>query len=298
MRVLLSSLAAVVAALTAVPPAAAAPQGCGPPLAAAPARGKAVQLKALGASFRLPEGWRGQWATGDDGSSVYQIVAAGAEDKGGFAFSLTAVGPEDRDRSLEELAREAVAELAAALTGGAGEAPALGKPTRFAAGKHCGAHAVFPFGPFEGNLAAVRAGDLLYVLLGAYDPGAGALIRPGALSLLATLTVAPPPRNAALERKIQGCWSRSQASTGLSGSASAGASLSLAADGTYRAESYSTVSVPGAGSGVNRDQDAGRWMVVADQLVLASQRGRSSARAVQLAGGRLVVGGAPYLPCR
>jgi len=105
------------------------------------------------------------------------------------------------------------------------------------------------------------------------------------------------PPDAALARRLLGCWERFQGNSSYMGNGSSGATLRLFGDGTYSWMTFAAVSVPGAGGGLSRDTEQGHFQAVGDRLITSARTGATGSRPIALARGFLFIGGTRYIPC-
>ena len=258
--------------------------GCGERLVAVPGmEGPKVNVPNLGVRLHLPRGWSGKWEEGKD--RPYYHATGPSSGEGGFiTVVLTFLADAQKSKSIEDLIDMDVPADAERL-----------ESRRFSVAGNCGGWLIFRAEGLEQMVTAIQAGDWLYLGLARYQPSAAEVMRPSLQTMFATAILTPPARNAAMEKRIQGCWKWLQVSNNYNGVASAGAQITLAADGSFTWMHHSYVSV--GATGIYRETQQGQYRVVGDYLLTARNEGGSRAHPIEPAGVALLIGGKRYIPC-
>jgi hypothetical protein len=105
-----------------------------------------------------------------------------------------------------------------------------------------------------------------------------------------------PAQPSSADPRLVGCWEDYTASTSSNGSGQFSRTVSFAADGTYVARAFTSISA-GDFSSVDEDVEDGRWSAEASTLTFAPKQTAAYQATFELDGGLLIVGGARFVPC-
>ncbi|MDF1564826.1 MAG: hypothetical protein P1V51_17420 [Deltaproteobacteria bacterium] len=146
--------------------------------------------------------------------------------------------------------------------------------------------------PLTFFVAALRAKGWVYLLGGVWPSTEDGRLLPAADTLLHTLQVRPPRENAALKKKLLGCWDLVPGK----GSKSTRGRYVFEAEGHYRYEGEVAITLPGAEGFGSRDEH-GSYRVHGKEIFTRNDHGEPGLIPFRLQGAQAQLGGARYRRC-